>query len=324
MNGIDAIKEYRNNKDKYLPLVDHEKHEFQSKVYYEDNLGYDVNLGWNCGFFENRPYFYECWATDGITVITVFISTIGLEDATLSELEKFLIEDAKIYKPKEGYYSLTEAPKFADSNGNEFYSLNIVVGLEDRPAVIDGAPIYSFSVLNEFNGYTNQDTTEKNEYEIERKFLIRYPDIDLLEQVCTRQLSIAQTYLVTEQNISRRIRMQESGNKTEYWYNEKRKITDITRIEDEKEISKIEYENLYKEKLPNSNTIYKTRYCIPSGKHIFEIDVFRDWTEWAYAEVELASEEESYQLPECVSVIKEVTHDKRYTNRSLAINGFDI
>lgn len=155
MNGIDAIKEYRNNKDKYLPLVDHELQQFESKVYYEDGLGFDVNLGWNCGFYENRPYFYECWATDGITMVTVFISTIGLEDASLDDLERFLIEEAKIYTPREGYYSLSEAPKFIDSNGNEFYSLNIVVGTEDEPALIDGAPIYSISSLNELNGFVD-------------------------------------------------------------------------------------------------------------------------------------------------------------------------
>ena len=136
------------------------------------------------------------------------------------------------------------------------------------------------------------ENSNQEPLEIERKFLIRYPDIALLEQICTKQLSIAQTYLATEQNITRRIRMQESGNRTEYWYNEKRKLTDITRIEHEKEISKEEYENLIKEKLPNSNTIYKTRYCIPSGKHVFEIDIFRNWTEWAFAEVELTCEEE--------------------------------
>lgn len=153
MKGIDAIREYRDNKDKYLPLIDHEKKHFQSRSYYSDGHGYDVNIGWNCGFVGNRPYFYECWATEGITMVTVFISTIGLEDASAKDLEKLLIDDAKIYTPVEGYSSPTVVPTFTDSNGNTFYSVNICVGVEDHPAVIDGALIYSFSELNKFNGY---------------------------------------------------------------------------------------------------------------------------------------------------------------------------
>ena len=159
--------------------------------------------------------------------------------------------------------------------------------------------------------------------EIERKFLIHHPDINLLEQICIKKLSIEQTYLVTEDNITRRVRKQESGCNTQYWYNEKERITDITRIERETEITEREYFDYLKDKLSGSNTINKIRYCISSGKHIFEIDVFKDWNKWAFAEVELQFEEEHYELPECISVIREVTHDKRYTNRSLAVNGFE-
>jgi len=64
-----------------------------------------------------------------------------------------LIDDAKIYTPLKGYSSPSAAPKFTDSNGNEFYSVNICVGVPDEPAVIEGALIYSFSELNKFNGY---------------------------------------------------------------------------------------------------------------------------------------------------------------------------
>ena len=76
----------------------------------------------------------------------------GIENSTLEELERLLIEESEIYTPNEGYYPLAEAPSFTDSNGNDFYSLNIVVGVGDEPLLIDGAPIYNFSSLNELNG----------------------------------------------------------------------------------------------------------------------------------------------------------------------------
>ena len=153
MQAVDAIREYRNNKEKYLPLIDHEKEHFQSRSYCGDDLGYTVNIGWNCGFIGHRPYFYECWATEGITMLTVFLSTIGIEDASVQDLEKLLIEEGKIYTPIEGYSSPALAPKFTDGNGNEFYSINICVGIEDEPPVIDGAPLYWFSTLNQLNGH---------------------------------------------------------------------------------------------------------------------------------------------------------------------------
>ena len=42
---------------------------------------------------------------------------------------------------------------YSFGSGLSFYSLNICVGVQDKPAVIDGARIYGFSMLNKFNGY---------------------------------------------------------------------------------------------------------------------------------------------------------------------------
>ena len=165
--------------------------------------------------------------------------------------------------------------------------------------------------------FNNEDPLE-----IERKFLIRYPDLNLLDRICTEKTAIVQTYLISEKGISRRIRKKEQGGRIEYWYNEKTKISDMTRIEREREISEEEYNELLKEALPDADTINKIRYCIPSGDHCFEIDVFREWDDRAFAEVELSDEDQEYVFPECLELIKEVTDDGRYTNKSLAINGF--
>ena len=170
--------------------------------------------------------------------------------------------------------------------------------------------------------YMTEILNNSDPLEIERKFLIRYPDLDLLEQICIKKMPVAQTYLAAEKNHSRRLRMQECNGSTEYWYNEKEKITDVTRIEREREISKREYIDLLCEAIPGSKTINKTRYYIPSGKHCFEVDVFPEWNDRAFAEVELEDENQEFEIPDCISIIKEVTDDGRYTNLSLATNGF--
>ena len=53
------------------------------------------------------------------------------------------------------------------------------------------------------------------------------------------------------------------------------------------------------------------------GKYI-EIDVFPFWKDKAYLEIELISEDEKVEIPPFIEIIKEVTQDKRYTNKSIA------
>lgn len=162
MNAIDNLMEYRNNKEKYLPLIDHETEFFPERTEYDD-----VNIGWDCGFIRNRPYFLEAWATTGITMITIFLSTIGIEDYSVADLEKLLIEEGKIYTKREGYESPDFVPKPVDDNGNEFFSINIVVGLEDEPARIDGGGhLVPFNELNKLNGFSE----EKEEAERQENF----------------------------------------------------------------------------------------------------------------------------------------------------------
>ena len=55
------------------------------------------------------------------------------------------------------------------------------------------------------------------------------------------------------------------------------------------------------------------------GNHFFEIDIYPFWRDKAVMEIELSSEDEDFEIPHEIKVIKEVTGDKRYKNASLAI-----
>ncbi|WP_022763556.1 hypothetical protein [Butyrivibrio sp. AD3002] len=146
MKPVEFLQHYRNNADFYYPMIDHERR-YWPKV---NNIG-DINIGWDCGAIGRRPYFLECWSGEGTTMITIFISTIGIEEYTVEEIEKMLIGSG-LYSQKEGYRQ-AKAVSVKDSNDNSFFSVNIVVGLEEEDAVIEGPIIYSFIKLNEFNGY---------------------------------------------------------------------------------------------------------------------------------------------------------------------------
>ena len=88
------------------------------------------------------------------------------------------------------------------------------------------------------------------------------------------------------------------------------------KLEDENEISLQEYTNLLETR--EGNTIIKTRYVYPYKSKKIEIDIFPFWKKQAFLEVELKSENEEFELPDFIEVIKEVTDDKAYRNYALS------
>ena len=155
--------------------------------------------------------------------------------------------------------------------------------------------------------------------EIEKKFIIKYPDVEFLKSVkgCT-YTEIEQIYLESDDGVSERIRKRGLDGKYKYYHTIKYHITDITRYENERLITQKEYDEFKKRADKRLNIIYKTRYCIPYEGHVIEIDVFPFWDRQAYMEVELESEDEIFEVPEFVQCIRDVTTDSKYTNRALA------
>ncbi|MBQ6613976.1 MAG: CYTH domain-containing protein [Clostridia bacterium] len=156
--------------------------------------------------------------------------------------------------------------------------------------------------------------------EIERKFLIEYPDTALLDELSGGNRSeISQTYLIGEKGTSERVRARTKDGVTVYTHNTKIKLSFMKRIELEDEVSKEEYEELLKRADPNCRTIEKVRYCVPHGEYVCEIDLFPFWQDKAFLEIEMPSEDSEITLPPFVTLIREVTEDNRYTNHALAI-----
>lgn len=156
-------------------------------------------------------------------------------------------------------------------------------------------------------------------FEIERKYLIEYPDTDILENYPDSSKSeIAQTYLKTDDGFTSRVRARTENGVTKYIFTEKKRITDLKCIENEREISAVEYEELLKLADPERNTVYKMRYCLPYNGRVVEVDVYPFWSDRAIAEVELENEAENAELPDFIKVIRDVTSEKAYKNASIA------
>ena len=155
--------------------------------------------------------------------------------------------------------------------------------------------------------------------EIERKFLIEYPETSWLEQQpgsCCAE--IIQTYLFFDGTGSRRVRSWTQGGKTTYFQTCKQTLTDRTRIEQETLLSEEEYCALLLEADPSRHPVEKIRWCIPFDAHVLEIDLYPFWHRQAVLEIELRSEEEEFSIPAELRVIREVTGDPRYLNSALA------
>ena len=155
--------------------------------------------------------------------------------------------------------------------------------------------------------------------EIERKFLIAMPDEAMLAAIPGATCDeLVQTYLVSEAGVTARVRRRTTAHGVVYTATQKRRITAVTAIEEEREVDEAEYRRLLTLADPALHPIEKRRYSIPYGALVAEIDVYPFWQGTAILEIELASEDAPCPLPPYLSVIREVTADKRYKNVSLA------
>lgn len=160
---------------------------------------------------------------------------------------------------------------------------------------------------------------EPEPFEIERKFLIEYPDIEALQaDPNCQKVEIIQTYLKSDNEDEIRVRQRGLDGNYIYVQTMKRLVDSFKRIEVEYRLTKDEYLRMLMEADTSKRQIRKTRYCMTYDNQYFEIDIYPFWDDKAIVEIELASEDQEIRLPEQFKVIREVTDDDEYKNSSLA------
>ena len=160
---------------------------------------------------------------------------------------------------------------------------------------------------------------EPEPFEIERKFLIHYPNIKELESMpnCTK-VDITQTYLKSDNDVERRVRARGIDGDYLYYLTEKKKITNLKRVEVERKLTQDEYLRLLMEADNKLHTIHKTRYCLMENNQYFEIDIYPEWKDKAIMEIELNNEDDEIKTPKFIKIIKEITNDNKYYNHEIA------
>lgn len=155
--------------------------------------------------------------------------------------------------------------------------------------------------------------------EIERKYLIRMPDQARLARDASEVWDIVQTYLRDgADGATRRVRRILCGGDARYVFTQKHFVSAMSNREEEAEVSEAAYARLLQEANPALKPIEKRRYRIPYAGQLLEVDLYSFWTDRATLEIELADEAQPVKIPEWIEIVREVTEDRRYKNRSLA------
>ena len=160
---------------------------------------------------------------------------------------------------------------------------------------------------------------EPEPYEIERKYLIEYPDIKKLENMSNCQkIDIIQTYLKSNSDKERRVRARGIDGDYLYYLTEKKEISKLKRVELERKLTQDEYIKYLMEADQKLHPIRKTRYCLTENNQYFEIDVYPEWKNQAIMEIELNDENQKVYIPKLINIVKEVTNDDSYKNYEMA------
>jgi CYTH domain-containing protein len=165
--------------------------------------------------------------------------------------------------------------------------------------------------------------------ERERKWLVKVPSSwsdfsELLDGVVDVK-RIEQTYLKPEGNEQAvRLRKTQSGllgdTEIEYHFNQKKPTGETgAHHETEYKISEKEYHKDLKDADPEKCTVEKIRFVFEWHDQEFELDLFKGHLKGlAILEMELDDMEQKIELPPFLSIIKEITKDKQFSNYNLA------
>ena len=161
---------------------------------------------------------------------------------------------------------------------------------------------------------------EPKPLETRRKFLIAFPDLQMLENRpnCQR-VEILQAYLRSEIP-GEMIRIRQRGHDGNYVYfkTRKRMIEGMQRIEMEERLTRHEFLDLLMQADPDYRPIRKQRFCLSENGLYYNIDIYPGWKDQAMMEIELYDAGDEILIPEGIEVIREVSGEVEFTNPYIA------
>ena len=266
------------------------------------------------GVLDNKAYMTE-------EDMAFIMSSLGLEETALRDDYAGVFHLVTAAKGAEKFYTLS-------NNGARYETVEEAAALDDkfihawsghRFHRVIGNDMSFDRKMRKLLGAICELLGEPQPLEIQRKYLVEYPDIAFLESLpdC-RKVEIIQTYLRSSDGREIRIRQREMDGRVSYKRIEKKRMGLLSRVEVEKNLTQEEYLELLMEADTALHQIRKTRYCLLHKGEYFEVDIYPFWDKQAILEIELNREDEEVILPEFLNVIREVTLDTAYYNYQMA------
>ena len=155
--------------------------------------------------------------------------------------------------------------------------------------------------------------------EIERKYVVRKPDLAVISAMPDyTESEICQIYVGAPKGVTHRARSRRYGARTEYTETVKVRIDGMSVHEMESEISEEQFSVLSRSIAAGTRPIIKTRRTFTLGGVTYELDFYPEWQEHCIMETELSSRDQQVAIPDFISVVREVTGMKQYTNASMS------
>ncbi len=256
------------------------------------------------------------------------ITQIALTGTDKMQIEKMFLILSKQYGDKFCFKSVYSTSDQINSNKNliDFwanYDAVFYIGkIENQTeSFLDcwvGHPHFRFiDSKNALNNIEREINCISENIELEKKYLIKMPNISALSKYKIFKTDIEQVYLISDTG-SHRIRKRGANGVFQCFETLKIRINNEKCFEYENIITEPQYNELLKLADPSKNKIVKNRYCILYKSQYFELDTFPFWSDRALIELEIPNEDTQILLPPEISVIKDVSNDKMYKNNFLS------
>ena len=110
-----------------------------------------IDIGWCDGVLsDGRAYRAEMWAQDQMSMLTIFFSTKGMEEFDAEQIRRLIQLEGLVSFVENGEDHCT-ALKFTDDAGNEVWSVNVILGDDEKTFLTKSIPIFPYSKIGEPN-----------------------------------------------------------------------------------------------------------------------------------------------------------------------------
>jgi hypothetical protein len=111
-----------------------------------------IDIGWCDGVLsDSRAFRAEMWAQEQISMLTIFFSSIGINELDQDAICRFVQDEGLVSFSEKADPKYCSSAKFIDDAGNQLWSVNIVVGDEETAYLANSIPIFPYSKIGEPN-----------------------------------------------------------------------------------------------------------------------------------------------------------------------------